>query len=107
MGTPPWGAAALASLGSSTTYESVLYDDLNNGAQKPVQLRFYGSDSRKLQEITTDFMAKMRTIKGAVDVGYSELDAQNELQIELDRGLANQMGISVNDAARSSRRARR
>jgi hypothetical protein len=27
VGTPPWGAAALASLGSSTTYESVLYDD--------------------------------------------------------------------------------
>jgi HAE1 family hydrophobic/amphiphilic exporter-1 len=83
--------------------EYVVLDDLNNGAQKPVQLRFYGSDSRKLQEITTDFMAKMRTIKGAVDVGYSELDAQNELQIELDRGLANQMGISVNDAAQALR----
>jgi energy-converting hydrogenase Eha subunit E len=71
--------------------------------KSPCRLRFYGSDSRKLQEITTDFMAKMRTIKGAVDVGYSELDAQNELQIELDRGLANQMGISVNDAAQALR----
>jgi multidrug efflux pump subunit AcrB len=72
--------------------------------KSPCRLRFYGSDSRKLLEITTDFMAKMRTrCKGAVDVGYSELDPQNELQIELDRGLANQMGISVNDAAQALR----
>jgi len=27
LGTPPWGAAALATLGSPTAYESVLYDD--------------------------------------------------------------------------------
>ncbi len=27
LGTPPWGAASLATLGSPTAYESVLYDD--------------------------------------------------------------------------------
>ncbi len=27
LGTPPWGAASLASLGSGTAYESVMYDD--------------------------------------------------------------------------------
>ena len=83
--------------------EYVVLDDLNNGAQKPVQIRFYGADSRKLQEITQDFVKTMQGIKGAVDVGYSEQDPQNELQIELDRGLANQMGISVNDAAQALR----
>ncbi|RZL35189.1 MAG: efflux RND transporter permease subunit, partial [Rubrivivax sp.] len=83
--------------------EYVVLDDLNNGAQKPVQIRFYGADSRKLQEITQDFQKTMAGIKGAVDIGYSEQDPQNELQIELDRGLANQMGISVNDAAQALR----
>jgi HAE1 family hydrophobic/amphiphilic exporter-1 len=83
--------------------EFVVLDDLNNGAQKPVQIRFYGADSRKLQEITQDFVVKLRGVKGAVDVGYSEQDPQNELQIELDRGLANQLGISVNDAAQALR----
>jgi HAE1 family hydrophobic/amphiphilic exporter-1 len=83
--------------------EYVVLDDLNNGAQKPVQIRFYGTDSRKLQEITQDFQKTMQGIKGAVDIGYSEQDPQNELQIELDRGLANQMGISVNDAAQALR----
>ncbi|MDR7334410.1 efflux RND transporter permease subunit [Roseateles asaccharophilus] len=83
--------------------EYVVLDDLNNGAQKPVQIRFYGADSRKLQELTLDFQKTLRGVRGAVDVGYSEQDPQNELQIELDRGLANQMGISVNDAAQALR----
>ncbi|MDR7272008.1 HAE1 family hydrophobic/amphiphilic exporter-1 [Pelomonas saccharophila] len=83
--------------------EYVVLDDLNNGAQKPVQIRFYGTDTRRLQQITQDFQKTMQGIKGAVDIGYSEQDPQNELQIELDRGLANQMGISVNDAAQALR----
>ena len=83
--------------------EYVVLDDLNNGAQKPVQIRFYGSDSRRLQQITQDFQKTMQGIPGAVDVGYSEQDPRNELQIELDRGLANQLGISVADAAQALR----
>lgn len=83
--------------------EYVVLDDLSNGAQKPVQIRFYGTDTRKLQEITQAFVEQVRGIKGAVDVGFSEQDPQNELQIELDRGLANQLGISVNDAAQALR----
>ncbi|WP_067067188.1 efflux RND transporter permease subunit [Roseateles chitosanitabidus] len=83
--------------------EYVVLDDLNNGAQKPVQIRFSGADSRKLMEITTDYMAQLRKVKGAVDVGLSEQDPQNELQIEMNRGLANSLGISVGDAANALR----
>lgn len=83
--------------------EYVVLDDLNNGAQKPVQIRFSGTDSRQLLTITNDFMAKLRKVPGAVDVGLSEQDPQAELKIELDRGLANALGISVNDAAQALR----
>jgi HAE1 family hydrophobic/amphiphilic exporter-1 len=83
--------------------EYVVLDDLNNGAQKPVQIRFHGTDSRKLLQITNDFMAQLRGVKGAVDVGLSEQDPQDELQIELHRGLANSLGISVGDAANALR----
>ncbi|NRF65896.1 efflux RND transporter permease subunit [Aquincola sp. S2] len=83
--------------------EYVVLDDLNNGAQKPVQIRFSGTDSRRLLAITSDFMEQLRKVPGAVDVGLSELEPQNELKIELDRGLANNMGISVNDAAQALR----
>jgi hydrophobic/amphiphilic exporter-1 (mainly G- bacteria), HAE1 family len=83
--------------------EYVVLDDLNNGAQKPVQIRFTGPDTRKLLEITNTFMAQLRQVPGAVDVGLSERDPQNELKIELDRGLANTLGISANDAAQALR----
>jgi HAE1 family hydrophobic/amphiphilic exporter-1 len=83
--------------------EYVVLDDLNNGARKPVQLQFYGTDSRRLMELTNQFMEKVRQIPGAVDVGLSEQDPKDELRIELDRGLANQLGISVNDAAQTLR----
>jgi HAE1 family hydrophobic/amphiphilic exporter-1 len=83
--------------------EYVVLDDLNNGAQKPVQIQFYGEDSRRLMEITNAFMERMRGIPGAVDVGLSEQEPKDELRIELDRGLANQLGISMNDAAQALR----
>jgi HAE1 family hydrophobic/amphiphilic exporter-1 len=83
--------------------EYVVLDDLNNGAQKPVQIQFFGEDSRRLMEITNEYMERMRQIPGAVDVGLSEQDPKDELRIELDRGLANQLGISVNDAAQTLR----
>ena len=83
--------------------EYTVLDDLNNGARKPVQIEFTGTDSRKLLEITSAFMDKLRQVPGAVDVGLSQQDPRKELKIELNRGLANAMGISANDAAQALR----
>ena len=83
--------------------EYVVLDDMNNGGDKPVQIKFYGTDSRRLATITNDFMEKLRNVPGAVDVGLSEQAPKDELQIELNRGLANSLGISVSDAAQALR----
>src|SRR4029077_564024 len=58
---------------------------------------------RKLMELTNQFMDQMRKIPGAVDVGLSEQDPKDELRIEMNRGVANQLGISVDDAAQALR----
>jgi HAE1 family hydrophobic/amphiphilic exporter-1 len=92
-----------ASLARLVGAEYVVLDDINNGVQKPVQIQFYGPDSRKLMSITSDYMEEMKKIPGAVDVGLSEQEPKDELKIELDRGLANQLGISVGDAAQALR----
>src|SRR6202012_1674855 len=60
-----------ASLSRLVGAEYVVMGDINNGVQKPVQIRFYGPDSRRLMQITTDFMEQMKKIPGAVDVGLS------------------------------------
>jgi HAE1 family hydrophobic/amphiphilic exporter-1 len=83
--------------------EYTVLEDLNQGAQKPVQIQFYGPDARRLMELATDYMAGLAKIPGAVDVGLSEQEPKDELRIELDRGLANQLGISVDDAAQALR----
>ncbi|MBV8665670.1 MAG: efflux RND transporter permease subunit [Burkholderiaceae bacterium] len=83
--------------------EYVVLDDLNNGARKPVQIQFYGPDARRLNAITDDFMQKLKTVPGAVDVGLSEQEPKDELKIELHRGLANSLGISANDIAQALR----
>ena len=96
-------AVIRASLTRLIGAEYVVLDDIDNGIAKPVQIQFYGPDSRRLTALTNDFMEKMKRIPGAVDVGLSELEPKDELRIELDRGLASQLGISVEDAAQALR----
>ncbi len=77
--------------------------DLNQGGGKPIQLQFSGPDAQQLTRITNAFMVELRKVSGATDVGVSEIAPQNELRIELRRGLANSLGISAADAAQSLR----
>lgn len=97
------GAELRKLVGSLIGAEYVVQEDLSNGGGKPVQINFYGTDSRKLLQITGDFIEKLRAVNGAVDVGLSEQDPKDELQIELNRGFANALGISVNDTAQALR----
>jgi hydrophobe/amphiphile efflux-1 (HAE1) family protein len=83
--------------------EYVVIEDLNQGVRKPVQIQFSGPDFRRLMAITSEYMERMKKIPGAVDVGLSEQEPKDELKIELDRGLANNLGISVGDAAQALR----
>ncbi|MFL6662289.1 MAG: efflux RND transporter permease subunit [Rhizobacter sp.] len=102
-GLPDVAADLRAQVARLVGAEYVVLEDLNNGAQKPVQIRFHGADVRKLQAITNGFVDRLRGVPGAVDVGLSEQDPQDELKIELNRGLANNLGISVSDAAQTLR----
>lgn len=83
--------------------EYTVLDDLANGASKPVQIVFSGTEYRRLTAITNDFMARLSKVPGAVDVGLSDQEPKDELRIELNRGLANALGISVADAAQALR----
>ena len=82
--------------------EYTVMDDLQNNG-KPVQIEFTGPDTRKLMELTSAYMDKLRQVPGAVDVSLSQQDPKDELQIELDRGLSNSLGIVVGDAANALR----
>lgn len=92
-----------ASISTLIGAEFNVTDDLNNGGQKPLQIQFRGPDSRKLTELVTAFMLQLRQVPGAVDVGLSTQEAKPELQVNIDRGLASSLGISMSDAATALR----
>jgi hydrophobe/amphiphile efflux-1 (HAE1) family protein len=81
----------------------VVQDDLNTGAKKPVQIEFTGPDARRLLQIANAYRVQLAQVPGAVDVGLSEQAPSDELKIELNRSLANSMGITVSDAAQALR----
>ncbi len=83
--------------------EFTVLDDLNNGASKPVQIRFTGPDARQLLGLAEDFMRQLAQVPGAVDIGLSQQAAQRELQIELDRSMANALGIPAAEVANALR----
>lgn len=83
--------------------EYTVLDDLGNGVRKPVQIRFFGADASRLNTIANDFMEQFKRVPGAVDVDLSEQEPKDELRIELNRGLANALGVSVADTAQALR----
>ena len=83
--------------------EYVVLDDIGNGDSKPVQIQLSGPDAMRLNAIANEYLEQMKSVRGAVDVGISELEPKDELRIEIDRGLANSLGISVSDAAQALR----
>jgi HAE1 family hydrophobic/amphiphilic exporter-1 len=75
------------------------------GDGKKLQIQFRGPETRVLEGIVMDYLAKLKQVPGAVDVGLSAQDPKPELQVEFDRGLASSLGLSMSDAASALRLA--
>ncbi|HEY7481012.1 MAG TPA: efflux RND transporter permease subunit [Gemmatimonadales bacterium] len=76
------------------------------GAFKQIQIQMKGDDARVLtvlaQRAAQEIVAK---VPGAVDVGLSTRGQKPELEIQLNRGLAGSLGITVGQVAQSLRPA--
>ncbi|MBI2379752.1 MAG: efflux RND transporter permease subunit [Gammaproteobacteria bacterium] len=84
--------------------EYTVSDNLNGGdGGKPLNIQFRGPDSRKLTELVSAYLQKLKQVPGAVDVTLSTQAPKPELQVQLDRSLASSLGISMNDAAQALR----
>ncbi len=76
------------------------------GAIKSIQIQMKGEDARVLtalaQHAAQDVVAR---VPGAVDVGLSTRGQKPELEVQLNRGLAGSLGITVGQVAQSLRPA--
>jgi hydrophobe/amphiphile efflux-1 (HAE1) family protein len=73
--------------------------------QKQIQLQLQGPDTTKLQELADRVAAVVREVPGAVDVGLSTKGQKPELDVEIDRGLAGSLGVTVGQVGQALRPA--
>ena len=72
-----------------------------NANFKQIQIEVRGRDSGELARLTERMLPLVRQVPGAVDVGLSTRGQKPELEVELDRGLASTLGLSVGQVAQS------
>ncbi len=75
------------------------------GGQKQVQLQLQGSESHTLARLADQVLAIAKRTPGAVDVGLSSKGDKPELRVDVNRGLAGSLGLSVGQIAQALRPA--
>ena len=69
------------------------------GPQAPLQVEIKGPDVRQLQSISTQAVALMKTIPGVVDIKSSLGEPKPEFRINVDRDVANRIGVDIGSIA--------
>ncbi|MCE2900944.1 MAG: efflux RND transporter permease subunit [Gemmatimonas sp.] len=75
------------------------------GEEKQISLQLRGQSKDALQQVADQYMAVLKTVNGAVDVGLSTKGQKPELTVQVDRGLAGALGLSVGQVATAIRPA--
>ena len=75
------------------------------GDMKQIQLQLQGPDMATLQTLADRVSAVVRQVPGAVDVGLSTKGQKPELDVQIDRGLAGSLGLTVAQVAQALRPA--
>jgi HAE1 family hydrophobic/amphiphilic exporter-1 len=93
----------LATLGGATAYTYAAGGLAGN--QKQLQLQLQGPDALTLARLAEPIADSVRATPGAVDVGLSTRGQKPELNVEVSRGLAGTLGVSLSQLALSLRYA--
>jgi HAE1 family hydrophobic/amphiphilic exporter-1 len=82
-----------------------VYTDGFSGDQKQIAIELRGNDKAALQAVADQYLIALRTVPGAVDIGLSTKGQKPEFSVEIDRGLAGALGLSVGQVAQAIRPA--
>jgi HAE1 family hydrophobic/amphiphilic exporter-1 len=76
-----------------------------NQGQKQIQLQLQGRDAGQLAMLADQVVEQVKQVSGAVDIGLSTKGQKPELDVQLDRGLAGSLGVTVGQVAQALRPA--
>jgi hydrophobic/amphiphilic exporter-1 (mainly G- bacteria), HAE1 family len=76
-----------------------------NPGEKAIQIQLKGQEAGELTRLAQQVANEVRQVPGAVDVDLSTKGQKPELEVQIDRGLAGSLGISVGQVAQALRPA--
>lgn len=82
-----------------------VFNNVWSGNMKQIQLEVRGVESHRLAELADRIANEVRQVPGAVDVGLSTKGQKPELDVQLNRGVAGSLGITVAQVAQALRPA--
>lgn len=74
-------------------------DEVVSGGKKPVMISIKGPNLNELQKISDRFMAEISKVDGIVDLESSFKEPKPTLNVQINRVLASDLGLSVNQIA--------
>jgi HAE1 family hydrophobic/amphiphilic exporter-1 len=89
-------------IGGATAY---LSQGGPGGGQRQIQVQLRGQDIGTLSQAALAIENEMRKVPGATDIGLSTRGNRPELEVQLNRGLAGTLGLTVAQVAQSLRPA--
>jgi HAE1 family hydrophobic/amphiphilic exporter-1 len=82
---------------------SVLVGGGLGGAMAPLQVELRGQDVDELQRLSTELMTRVKQIPGIVDLKSSLGDPKPEYRIDVNRDIANEVGLDIGQIATTIR----
>jgi HAE1 family hydrophobic/amphiphilic exporter-1 len=82
---------------------SVLVGGGIGGAMAPLQVELRGPDVGELQRLSSELMTRVKAIPGVVDVRSSLGDPKPEYRIDVNRDIANEVGLDIGQIATTIR----
>jgi HAE1 family hydrophobic/amphiphilic exporter-1 len=97
--------AARQELGRIAGVQLAVFTSDFGGGRKQLQLEVRGDDPAVLAQVADRVMAEVAQVPNAVDIALSTKGQKPEISVEVDRGLAGRLGVTVGQVAQSLRPA--
>jgi hydrophobic/amphiphilic exporter-1 (mainly G- bacteria), HAE1 family len=105
IGAEDFGRQLRKEVGQIAGAQMSVFTNSFGGDQKQIQIQLRGGTIKSMTPAAELIADQVRTVKGAVDVGLSTKGQKPELSVDINRGLAGALGITVAQVAQSLRPA--
>jgi HAE1 family hydrophobic/amphiphilic exporter-1 len=105
IGAEDFGRQLRKEVGQIGGAEMSVFTNAFGGDQKQIQIQLRGGTIKSMTPAAELLASQVRTVPGAVDIGLSTKGQKPELSVDINRGLAGTLGITVAQVAQSLRPA--